>query len=197
MASVIVRALYYGGHELTLPIEAETGWDDLPIFSYAPDKAYGEDGKRLHNAFTAAELGLHDELFHNLFQSYEIYNTLCAKGEKYSAIEAHYMELKGIVLEAAIKALKARNVATERALRAAKETEEAFAVEQWATAFRLLERAEEAAEAGASLEAWVEETEASHWDAQYLREEAAEACLHAEMAEMAMDYWEHSRTWYD
>ena len=183
--SVLVREIQ-GKYDLSLPIEVETGWDDLPVFNYAPDMAYGEDGQRRPNAFTAAEIGLHAEQFHSLFQAYEIYNTLCAQGEKYSAIEAHYREQKALVLAAGVQALEARQAS-------AKEAEEAFVTEQWAAAFRLLEKAEEAA----AEEARDDESEEAFWAAQYLREEAHSAFLSAEMAEMAMDYWEHSRTWYD
>jgi len=177
--SVLVREIQ-GKYDLSLPIEVETGWGGLPVFNYAPDMAYGEDGQRRPNAFTAAEIGLHAEQFHRLFQAYEIYNTLCAQGEKVSAIEAHYREQKALVLAAGVQALKAR--------------EEAFAVEQWAAACRLLEKAEEAEEVE---EARDDESEEAFWAAQYLREEAHSAFLSAEMAELAMDYWEHSRTWYD
>ena len=176
--SVLVREIQ-GKYDLSLPIEVETGWGGLPVFNYAPDMAYGEDGQRLPNAFTAAEIGLHAEQFHRLFQAYEIYNTLCAQGEKVSAIEAHYREQKALVLAAGVQALKAR--------------EEAFVTEQWAAAFRLLEKAEEAA----AEEERDDESDEAFWTAQYLREEAHSAFLSAEMAEIAMDYWEHSRTWYD
>ena len=247
----------------------------MPVFTYAPDMAYGEDGQRLPNAFSAAELGLHAELFLNLFQSYEMFNTLSAQGTECSAIEAHYRELKAIVLAAAARVIGARK--------------EDFVVEQWATAGRFLEQAEEAAEAqkaeevraaedreaywAAQATAWEtnaegdwankaqeefwaaefereeaqraeeaeeaakaeeaaeaqraedqhvwdywaaeaaaykaevekvkaegvcdEETEEDYWTAQYSREEARSARIAAQMAEISMDYWEHSRTWYD
>jgi hypothetical protein len=248
---------------LILPIEVETGWDDMPVFTYAPDMAYGEDGQRLPNAFSAAELGLHAELFLNLFQSYELFNTLSAQGKECTAIEAHYRGLKALVLAAAVRVIKARK--------------EDFVVEQWAAACRFLEQAEEAAEAqkveevreaeaqeaywAAQAVAWEtnaegdwanraqeavwaaeferaeakeaeeaekaddqhvwaywaaeaaaykaevekvsaegvcdEETEEDYWSAQYSREEARSARIAAQMAEISMDYWEHSRTWYD
>lgn len=255
--SVLVR-----GGTLVLPIEVETGWDDMPVFNYAPDMAYGEDGQRLPNAFSAAELGLHAELFLNLFQSYEVFNTLSAQGKECSAIEAHYKGLKTIVLAAAVRVIRAR--------------QEDFVVEQWAAACRFLEQAKEAAEAQKAEEVreveaqeaywaaqavawetnaegdwankaqeavwaaefereeaqraaeaakaeeaedkcvwdywegeaaaykaevdkgvWDDETQEALWDAQYAREEAREARIAAQMAELAMDYWEHSRTWYD
>ena len=172
--SVLVREIQ-GKYDLSLPIEVETGWDDMPVFNYAPDMAYGEDGQRRPNAFTAAEIGLHAEQFHSLFQAYEIYSTLCAQGEKASAIEAHYREQKALVLEAGIQALKARQAS-------AKEAEEA-------------EKTEEAEEVEEGV--WDDESQEAAWAAQYERAEAHSAFLSAEMAEIAMDYWEHSRTWYD
>jgi hypothetical protein len=218
--SVLVREIQ-GKYDLSLPIEVETGWDDLPVFNYAPDMAYGEDGQRRPNAFTAAEIGLHAEQFHSLFQAYEIYSTLCAQGEKASAIEAHYREQKALVLEAGVQALKARQAAAKEV--EAKEAKEAEEIQEsqdaywaaqaiawetnaegvwankaqeavWAAEFER-EEAQRAAEAEEGV--WDDESQEAYWAAQYEREEAHSAFLSAEMAEIAMDYWEHSRTWYD
>jgi len=289
---------------LILPIEVETGWDDMPVFTYAPDMAYGEDGQRLPNAFSAAELGLHAELFLNLFQSYEMFNTLSAQGNECTAIEAHYRGLKALVLSAVVRVIKARKEAlvveqvvaacrfmeqaeeAAEAQKAEEEAQEAYWAAQavawetnaegdwanraqeavWAAEFEAAEAAEAeepddkhvwaywAAEAAAyqaevaRVEAegvwddetqkapkaakapkaeepddkhfwdyWEaeaaaykaevekvsaegvcdEETEEDYWSAQYSREEARSARIAAQMAEISMDYWEHSRTWYD
>jgi hypothetical protein len=213
--SVLVREIQ-GKYDLSLPIEVETGWDDMPVFNYAPDMAYGEDGQRRPNAFTAAEIGLHAEQFHSLFQAYEIYSTLCAQGEKASAIEAHYREQKALVLEAGVQALKARQASAKEAKEAEEiqEAQDAYWAAQaiawetnaegiwankaqeavWAAEFER-EEAQRAAEAEEGV--WDDESQEAAWAAQYLREEAHSAFLSAEMAEIAMDYWEHSRTWYD